>query len=470
MEHKTQELDHMTTYAHLFSQVDLARLSTRFQPLSFLLFLVLFGGATNAHAYEVNEFDEGSDGWTIYPSTMGRTSESGWVNVGNDGEGSIRNTPNRTRYTYYWKLTKDIDLTQLSAPSLEVKFHFKGHGYDYARIQIGEEGARRLSDFTTLHESTSASTDPEELSLDLSEYAGTRVRIQLVLRKPYGVVERRIGLYVHRMAITTPTIPHELDDQPEQLRISAFNIQVFGRSKMDQPNVVTALTQIITRFDLVMIQEIRDLSEVAIQELLNEVNLVSETPYALALSERLGRTSSKEQIAFLYRSDKLNFGEIGTMPDPDDLFERPPIWATFTHIFSDEALWVLGAHLDPDTVSEEIAELYEIYARHRMEAPEGEAMVVMGDLNAGCRYLTEEERVMATLFTSSSLISLIDDDMDTTVTSTYCPYDRLLVSEEWSDYLTTSGIYRFDQELSLTGEVARAVSDHFPVWAQFNFE
>ena len=139
MEHKTQELDHMTTYAHLFSQVDLARLSTRLQPLSFLLFLVLFGGATNAHAYEVNEFDEGSDGWTIYPSTMGRTSESGWVNVGNDGEGSIRNTPNRTRYTYYWKLTKDIDLTQLTTPSLEVKFHFKGHGYDYARIQIGEE-------------------------------------------------------------------------------------------------------------------------------------------------------------------------------------------------------------------------------------------------------------------------------------------------------------------------------------------
>ena len=44
-----------------------------------------------AHADEVNEFDEGSDGWTAYPSTMGRSSESGWVNVTNDGEGSIRN-------------------------------------------------------------------------------------------------------------------------------------------------------------------------------------------------------------------------------------------------------------------------------------------------------------------------------------------------------------------------------------------
>ena len=51
-------------------------------------------------ADEINEFDESADGWTVYPSTMGRGSESGWVNVTNDGEGSIRNNPTGTRYTY----------------------------------------------------------------------------------------------------------------------------------------------------------------------------------------------------------------------------------------------------------------------------------------------------------------------------------------------------------------------------------
>lgn len=282
---------------------------------------------TLAHADEVNEFDTGSDGWTAFPSTMGRSDESGWVNVSNDGEGSIRNNPTGTRYTYYWKLTRDVDLTELSDPSFELKYHFKGHSYDYFRVMIGEEGARRLSDFTTLHEVTTATDTPEEISLDLSEYAGQRVRIQLILRKPYDVVERRIGLYVHRAAIVTPPPVLDLEDRPNELRVAAFNVQVFGLSKMDKPEVVSALTQIVNRFDLVMIQEVRDISETAIVSLLDEVNAVSPVPYALDLSERLGRTTSKEQVAFLYRTDKLSLLSSGVTPDPNDVFERPPVWS-----------------------------------------------------------------------------------------------------------------------------------------------
>ena len=109
--------------------------------LHLLLCLSLTAGFGSAWADEINEFDEGSDGWTMYPATMGRSSEAGWVNVTNDGEGSIRNSPTGTRYTYYWKLTRDIDLTELTDPSLELKYHFKGHSYDYFRVQVGEEGA-----------------------------------------------------------------------------------------------------------------------------------------------------------------------------------------------------------------------------------------------------------------------------------------------------------------------------------------
>ena len=100
-----------------------------------VLCLSLAGHRT--YANEINEFDEGSDGWSLYPSTMGRGSESGWINVTNDGEGSIRNNPTGTRYTYYWKLTRDLDLSNLESPSLELKYHFKGHNYEYFRVQVG---------------------------------------------------------------------------------------------------------------------------------------------------------------------------------------------------------------------------------------------------------------------------------------------------------------------------------------------
>ena len=108
-----------------------------------------------------------------------------------------------------------------------------------------------------------------------------------------------------------------------------------------------------------------------------------------------------------------------------------------------------------------------MFAQYQRETPTGESPIVMGDFNAGCRYLNSEERALTELFTTSALVSLIDDQADTTTTSTFCPYDRLLVGGEMSDAVMESGVYRFDQLLGLTGEQTRAVSDHYPVWARF---
>ena len=422
----------------------------------------------SGYADEINEFNQSADGWTMYPSTMGRGSESGWVNVTNDGEGSIRNNPTGTRYTYYWKLTRDIDLSHLETPALELKYHFKGHSYDYFRVQVGDEGAKKLSDFTVLHEVTTATAAPEDISIDLSEYEGQRIRVQFILRKPYDVVERRIGLYLHRAAITTPPQFDELDETPGELRVSAFNVQVFGLSKMDKPEVVTALLQIITRFDLVMIQEIRDISETAIQVLLNRLNTYSPTPYALFLSERSGRTSSKEQIAFLYREDKLRLVDGARIPDPMDLFERPPVWVEFEYIENQAALHILGAHLDPDHVPTEIEALYNDFVRYHVDATDDESVMVMGDFNAGCRYLNQDALASATLFQTDNLHSLITHDTDTTTTSTHCPYDRILVGGALMEHVLESGVYKYDQVLGLTGELTRSVSDHYPVWTRLD--
>ena len=458
------------TQAHLFSLFDEWRMNKPSFMVTRTLVVLLLTLSTIqlSHADEINEFDEGSDGWTAYPSTIGRTSDPGWVNVGNDGEGSIRNNPTGTRYTYYWKLTKDIDLSNLDTPNLEVKYHFKGHTYDYFRIQIGEEGARRLSDFTVLHEATEATSDPSEVSIDLSEYSGRRMRVQFILRKPYDVVERRIGLYLHRAAIVTPTQLDSLDEQPGELRVSAFNIQVFGLSKMDKPEVVTALLQIISRFDLVMIQEIRDISETAIYDLLDQLNEASTNTYGIYLSERAGRTSSKEQIAFLYREDKLTFSSGETIPDPMDVFERPPVWAHFQYSETESEIHILGAHLDPDAVPTEIEALYNEFALYNMTVPTEDALIVMGDFNAGCSYLNNSEQAETTLFDNEHLISLINHNTDTTTTSTFCPYDRFLVGGSLQDDVLESGVYLYDQVLGLTGEVTRAVSDHYPVWARFD--
>ena len=128
----------------------------------------------------------------------------------------------------------------------------------------------------------------------------------------------------------------------------------------------------------------------------------------------------------MYREDKLRFIAGETVPDPEDLYERPPVWGHFEFIEKQNLIHILGTHLDPDTVPTEIEALYNEFARYQLSANPEDSVIVMGDLNAGCRYLNDDELEMATLFNTANLISLIGNDVDTTTTSTYCPYDRML--------------------------------------------
>ena len=50
----------------------------------------------------------------------------------------------------------------------------------------------------------------------------------------------------------------------------------------------------------------------------------------------------------------------------------------------------------------------------------------MGDLNADCSYFTQTERAQNDVWNDPLFTKLIDDDADTTVSSTDCAYDRLV--------------------------------------------
>ena len=78
------------------------------------------------------------------------------------------------------------------------------------------------------------------------------------------------------------------------IKIASFNIQVFGKSKANKPEVMSILASIISNFDIVAIQEIRDKSGTAIKKLENAVD-AKGINYEYVIGPRLGRTSSKEQ-------------------------------------------------------------------------------------------------------------------------------------------------------------------------------
>ena len=90
----------------------------------------------------------------------------------------------------------------------------------------------------------------------------------------------------------------------ETLRIGAFNIQIFGISKASKPEVMDVLADIIRTYDVIAIQEIRDKSQTALPSLVNLVN-ADGSQYEYIVSERLGRTTSKEQYAYIYNTGTI---------------------------------------------------------------------------------------------------------------------------------------------------------------------
>ena len=74
------------------------------------------------------------------------------------------------------------------------------------------------------------------------------------------------------------------------------------------------LSETIAQYDIVAIQEIRDKTGTAISALVAQIDNLG-TDYTISISPRLGRTTSQEQNAFLYKSEVIELLDHYTYPD-----------------------------------------------------------------------------------------------------------------------------------------------------------
>jgi endonuclease/exonuclease/phosphatase family metal-dependent hydrolase len=257
--------------------------------------------------------------------------------------------------------------------------------------------------------------------------------------------------------------PNTLPSSDETIRIGAFNVQVFGTAKVSKPEVMAVLADIIRTYDIIAIQEIRDSSQTALPALMGLVNS-GGSQYQYVVSERLGRTSSKEQYAYVYNISTVQLiGDTHVYPEPEgtDPFHRQPYIAAFKAVDGNYDAVVIVIHTDPDEATEEINSLTDVMNYSRMLYPDEGDFILMGDLNADGSYFKEGS--------ASGLDEyhwLIDDSQDTTTKSTNYTYDRIILSDA-SDLYGHFGVHRFDLEYNLTEEQTVAVSDHYPVFAEF---
>jgi len=251
-------------------------------------------------------------------------------------------------------------------------------------------------------------------------------------------------------------------------KIAAFNIQIFGRAKREKEDVMATLVKIAREFDILLVQEIRDSSEQTAPYFLQRINEMEGPRYEYVRSERLGRTTSKEAYAYFYNNETVEFiqGSAYVYNDADDVFEREPYIAKFRSGNFDFIL--VGIHTKPDDAYAEIGNLTLVVLSIQEASSDEKDIIVMGDFNADGSYFDEDD--VLNPLRASEFFWLIANDMDT-MTKTDYTYDRIvLLNATWShEYIAgTASVFYFDQEYGIDNvTLVRAVSDHYPVFAQY---
>lgn len=255
-------------------------------------------------------------------------------------------------------------------------------------------------------------------------------------------------------------------NRSEVARIATFNIQTFGKTKMSKPEVVNVLVDTVLKYDLVSIQEIRDIDQTVPYEFLDEINNRSNDTWEMLLSERSGQQEDdnyQEQYAYYYNTTVFSPINGSLYNDSEsDLFQKEPYLGSFELLnasgnSSGFDFTLITIHTKPSIAMEEIDALHTVVQDYQEQNPEEPDIIILGDYNADCSYASSEE-LWSSPMRNSNYTWLVPDSADTTVSSSDCAYDRIVTTGDLSGRLV--GNWGIDTSSFTTSNV----SDHYPVW------
>ncbi|KAF3846976.1 hypothetical protein F7725_004054 [Dissostichus mawsoni] len=155
--------------------------------------------------------------------------------------------------------------------------------------------------------------------------------------------------------------------------------------------------------------------------------------YKYIVSEPLGRSTYQEQYLFLYTEQTVSVVKNFTYDDKMDAFSREPFvviltstecltypkalnWSLVSFLSCSPAVKdfvLIPQHTSPDSAVKEVNSLFDVVTDVRARWNTNN-ILLMGDFNAGCSYVSGADWQQIRLFTDKSFHWLIKDDVDTT--------------------------------------------------------
>ncbi|XP_054710535.1 deoxyribonuclease-1-like [Uloborus diversus] len=264
------------------------------------------------------------------------------------------------------------------------------------------------------------------------------------------------------------TKPKGIIENPVEppLLMGSFNIQTLGKNKFTNAGIMYIIEKIIQRYDLLLVLEIMTTDMQYMRKLLRDVNEFSPqgVTYNMTMSER--HPTSKEFYAIFYRTNKLTLIRTESYNDPEKFYRKPLVAVFSSPTLRDVSKFgVIGHHAKPSNAVQEIDALAGLYdemaGKYKLQD-----FLIMGDFNADCSYVGENDWENISLWTRPEFFWLLGNHLDTTTNYKSCALDRAVYAGENLNegvIMSSAKIFNFQEEYDLNVFETRSVSDHWPI-------
>ncbi|MDG2470215.1 MAG: endonuclease/exonuclease/phosphatase family protein [Pirellulaceae bacterium] len=260
---------------------------------------------------------------------------------------------------------------------------------------------------------------------------------------------------------------------PAEIAIGTFNVQRFGASQLQSPNVMKSLVEISQEFDVLAIQEITHKNGRLLNTFVEILNMVPGNHFDYLISPLLGKKepgSYKEQFGFLYDKNRIRLrnedlpGFVVSEKKFATKFDRLPVVTRFQ--VSSEVnqspftFSLVNLHTVPKRVAVELANLNDVYLDVKTILADEDDVILLGDFNASFQVIHKA------LSISKLPIRTAITDQSTNLKKT-ASYDNIVFDEQKTSEFRSAMVIDFTPICQKNGVDPDKVSDHFPVKATF---